>query len=70
MESPTEFSQVPAPQMVLPRILLQKLFLLLPTHYFFIRTLKKIENQIHNLPSRDPRPQNLLSHLLSIRPPM
>ena len=49
---PTGFSQAPLPQTPFPYISLQNLFLLLHTHFFFIRTLKTIEKQILILPFR------------------
>ena len=72
MESLTGFSQAPPPlQTTFPHILPQNLFFLLPTQYFFIRTLKKFEKQIHNLPSWETIPDcNTYSDLLSIRPLM
>ena len=50
---PSLFSQALPPRAAFPYISPQSLFLLLPTHCFFIRSLKKIEEQIHNLPSRE-----------------
>ena len=51
MESLTEFSQALSLQTVFPHISPWNIFLLLPTHCFFIKTLKNIEEQIRNLPS-------------------
>ena len=52
IESPIRFSEAPAPQTAFPQISICNLFLLLPTQFFFIRTLKTIGKQIHILPSQ------------------
>ena len=75
MKSPIGFLQAPPPQTAFPHISLQNLFLLLPTHFIFVRTLKTIEKRIHFLPScsllsNDPGPPDLSSGLLSNRPLM
>ena len=48
-ESPTGFSQAHPPQTMSH----YRNFSLLPKHFFFIRTLKTIEKQIHTLPSQE-----------------
>ena len=48
MDSLKRFSKASPTQSAFPQISPQNLFLLLPTQYFFIRTLKKIEKHIHN----------------------
>ena len=58
MESLTGFSQAPPPSNGVTPHFTINLSLLLPTQYFFIRTLKKIEKQIHNLLSRETIPNH------------
>ena len=56
MEGLTGFLHVPLPEMTFPHISPQNLFVLLRTHYFFTRTFKIIQKQIHNLPSQETIP--------------